>query len=309
VKTKQLVGLLATVVVLVGYLMASSQGEVAVNQLGDTQVTLSELNASAATQIKVVRGDNTLIEIKKGPSGWALASGHAADSKKVEGLLKDLGSLKAEQRKANLSQLGTYGLAADDKKTVLTVSDGAGKALTSVAMGKKGPEWGSAWTQRQGKTEVLLMNEGAVGRLADGELKAKDWLNRQPAKMDMSTITSVRIAGEVTAELSLAAAAPDAGPAVWANTQGGEVASDKVAALGSTLSSTYVDGVASAGAPSSILAMTFGGTSGETKVTLSQSAEKTWVMAVGEHIYTIGESNAKSLRNKAREIVGMATID
>ena len=308
-KTNQLVGLLVAVVVLIGYLMLSSR-EVVVNQADDTEVTLSTLNASTASAIKITRGETPLLEVKKHASGWALVSGHPADSKKVDDLLKDLGNLKAEPRRVNTAQLGTYGLADGDERTVLTVSDAAGKALTSVAMGKKGPDWGSAWTQRQGKSEVLLMQEGAVGRLADGDIKAKDWLNRQPAKMEMSTVSVVRISGEVSAELSKsAAAAPDAGPAAWTLAKGGTVESAKVAALGSTLSSTYIDDVASAGAGDSVLDMTFTGSAGETKVALTKNGEKSWVLSVGTHLYAISEHSAKSVRNKAREIVGLAKID
>ena len=205
--------------------------------------------------------------------------------------------------------MATYGLAESDPRTVLTVSDAAGKALVSVAMGKKGPDWGSAWTQRPGKSEVLLMQEGAVGRLVDGEISTKDWMNRQPAKMDMGTVTALRITGEVTADLSKAAAAPDAGPSGWTLAKGGTVESAKVAALGSTLSSTYIDDVAVAGKGEAILDMTFAGSAGETKVVLTLNDDKSWILSVGTHLYSMSEHSAKSLRNKARELVDMAKID
>ena len=77
-KKNQLLGLLAAVVILIGYLMASSQGDVPVNQVDASQVTLSAINSAAATAIKVTSGETALIDLKKTESGWALASGHPA---------------------------------------------------------------------------------------------------------------------------------------------------------------------------------------------------------------------------------------
>jgi hypothetical protein len=305
---KQIVGLTTTVLALVGYLLLSSGSDVAVNQIGDSMISLSSVKADLAASISVKKGETQLLVLNKAPAGWTLATGHPADSKKVEDLLSNLADAKAEERRVNLEQLATYGLADAKLLTVVSVSDSGGKELASVRLGKKGPDWGSAWTQRNGKQEVLLLNEGPLGRLVDGELKLKDWLDKQPAKNEATGLNKLLISGELQAELRRSQAAADAGPALWRNAAGETVESSKVDALLSNLNGLYIDDVAS-GESSPILQLTLAAEGVESALVLSRSGEKDWQIKVGAHAYKIGEHSAKALRNKARDLLGQAALD
>ena len=308
-KNNQLIALGAVVIILIAYLFTSSNRDVAVNQLGDTMVTLSEIDASKANNIAVRQGEKTVLDLMKKSNQWRLASEHSANATKVDGLIENLTSLQAEKRRVNMDQLDTYGLGKDDIRTIVTVSDSAGKALATVSLGKKGPDWGSAWSQREGKSEVLLVQEGAVGRLVDGDIKAKDWLNRQPAQFDTKTAASVTFSGDAVGSFTRPAGLNDAGPLTWKSASGTDADDGKVEALLNTLSGLYIEDIAGDGDATPTLEIRVGFAAGEQQVTLGQTAEKAWQILIGNLAYSLNESTAKSLRNKARELVGMDKLD
>jgi hypothetical protein len=307
-KTTHIIGLAGAVVVLIAYLMMSGDSDLAVNQVGDSMITLSSVNADQAATITVKKGETELLALNKAAAGWTLATGHPADSKKVEELLGNLADAKAETRRVNLDQLATYGLGDAKLFTVIAVSDSGGKELGRVQLGKKGPDWGSAWTKRDGKQEVLLLNEGALGRLVDGEFKLKTWLDRQPAKTDAAGLNKLSISGELQAELSRSEAAKDAGPALWQSAGGEAIDASKVDALLSNLNGLYIDDRAS-GETSPILSLNLFSGSAEKAIVLGRSGDTDWQLKVGAHAYKISENSAKALRNKARELLGQATLD
>lgn len=308
-KNNQLLALGAAVVLLAGYLMMSSNRDVQVNQLGDTLVTLTDATAEQATTLVMTKDEAELISLKKVGDQWLLASGHPADNSKVEALVIDLSQLQAESRRVNMDQLATYGLGKDDAKTSVVASDASGKALASVTLGKKGPQWGSAWTQREGKSEVLLLQEGPVGRLVDGEFKAKDWLNRQPAKSDNTSVSMLTLTGELSASITRKEAAADAGPAAWADAKGNAVDSAKADGLLTALSNLYIDEVASDTQATPVLELRVQAAGKERTLILGQNPEKSWRLLIGDLAYNVSESSAKSLRNKARELVGADKLD
>lgn len=308
-KNNQLFALGAVVVILIAYLFTSSNKDVAVNQLGDTMITLSEIDDSKVAKLVVRQGTKDVLSLTKKANQWQFESEHAANPTKVEGLLENLKSLQAEKRRVNMDQLGTYGLGKEDVRTTLTASDASGKALATVSLGKKGPDWGSAWSQRDGKSEVLLIQEGAVGRLVDGEIKAKDWLNRQPAQFDTKTAAGLTIGGEAKGSFTRPAGLPDAGPLTWTSQAGADVDDAKVEALLNTLSGLYIENIAGDGNATPVLELRVGFAAGERTVILGQTAEKSWQILVGNLAYSLSESTAKSLRNKAREAVGMDKLD
>jgi hypothetical protein len=308
-KNNQLLALGAAVVLLAGYLMMSSDRDVQVNQLGDTLVTLTDASAEQAATLVVTKDKVELISLKKVGDQWLLASGHPADTSKVAALIIDLSQLQAESRRVNMDQLATYGLGKDDAKTSVVASDASGKALASVVLGKKGPQWGSAWTQREGKSEVLLLQEGPVGRLVDGEFKAKDWLNRQPAKSDNTSVSMLTLTGELSASITRKEAAADAGPAAWVDAKGNAVESAKAEGLLSALSNLYIDDVASDTQATPVLELRVQTGGKERAVILGQNPEKSWRLLVGDLAYNVSESSAKSLRNRARELVGADKLD
>jgi hypothetical protein len=307
-QSKQIIGLAAAVVVLIGYLMMSGDSDVAVNQIGDSTITLSSIKADQATTITVKKGETELLSLNKTAAGWTLASGHPADAKKVEDLLKNLADAKAEERRVNLDQLATYGLGDAKLLTVVSVGDSGGKELARVQLGKKGPDWGSAWAQRDAKQEVLLLNEGPLGRLVDGEFKLKGWLDKQPAKTEATALTKLSISGELQVELSRSDAAKDAGPALWSNAAGEAMDTSKVDALLSHLSGLYIDDIASAES-SPILTLTAVTNGAGKTMVLGRSGDKDWQLKVGDHAYKVSENSAKTLRNKVRELLGQAALD
>ena len=308
-KKNQLLALGAVVVLLVAYLFTTSNTDVAVNQLGDTMVTLSELDASKAAAISVRQGDNEVLSLLKKNNQWQFKSEHTANASKVEGLIENLTALQAERRRVNLDQLGIYGLGKDDVRTVVSIADGAGQSLVSVTLGKKGPDWGSAWSQREGKSEVLLIQEGAVGRLVDGEIKATDWLNRQPAQFDTKTAASVTLVGEAKGSFTRPAGLVDAGPLTWKTQAGADADDSKVDGLLNTLSGLYIDGIASNGDATPVLELRVGFAAGERAIILGQTTKKSFQILVGDLAYRLSDSTAKSLRNKARELVGMDKLE
>jgi len=308
-KNNQLLALGAAVVLLAGYLMMSSDRDVQVNQLGDTLVTLTDASAEQAATLVVTKDKVELVSLKKVDDQWLLASGHPADTSKVAALIIDLSQLQAESRRVNMDQLATYGLGKDDAKTSVVASDASGKALASVVLGKKGPQWGSAWTQREGKSEVLLLQEGPVGRLVDGEFKAKDWLNRQPVKSDNTSVSMLALTGELSAAITRKEAAADAGPATWVDAKGDVIDSAKADGLLSALSNLYIDDVASDTQATPVLELRVQTGDKERTVILGQNPEKSWRLLVGDLAYNVSESSAKSLRNKARELVGADKLD
>lgn len=308
-KNNQLLALAAAVVLLVGYLMLSSDGDVAVNQLGDTLVTLTDATADQAAQLVVRTGDAEALNLKKSGDQWLLADGHPANSNKVTALIADLSQLQGEARRVNMDQLEIYGLGTDDPKTTVVASDASGKAIASIVLGKKGPQWGSAWTQREGKSEVLLLQEGPVGRLVDGELSVKDWLNRQPVKSDTKVVTALSLTGELTASLKRSASASDAGPSAWTDAKGNAVDSAKAEGLLSALSNVYIDEVASDGDATPVLEFGLSIDGAQRNVILGQTVEKSWRLMVGNLAYNLSESSTKSLRNKARELLGVDKLD
>ena len=308
-KNQHILALGATVVVLALYLSLSSNRDVAVNQLGDTMVTLAEVSAEQAGKLTITVADKAALTLEKKENAWVLPSGHPANAQKVDGLLEDLKSLQAEKRRVNMDQLAPYGLGEGDPRTVLTIADGAGTSLASVSLGKKGPDWGSAWTQREGKAEVLLVQEGAVGRLVDGELKVKDWLNRQPAQFDTKSAATLTLSGEVQGVYNRPAGLVDAGPQTWTTSTNQDADDDKVSALLNQLSGLYIDDLATDVQVTPTLEVTVGFAAGATAAKLGQSADKKWFLLVGQLGYSLSESAAKGLRNKARDLVGVEKLD
>ena len=308
-KKNQLLLLGAVVVVLIAYLFTASNTDVAVNQLGDTVVTLSEMDPAKVATISVRKADKAVLSLLKKNNQWQFESEHTANATKVEGLLENLALLQAEKRRVNMDQLGTYGLGKDDVRTVLTVADETGKSLAAVALGKKGPDWGSAWSQREGKAEVLLVQEGAVGRLVDGEIKVTDWLNRQPAQFDTKTAASLTLGGEAKGSFTRPAGLVDAGPLTWKSQAGADADDSKVDGLLNTLSGLYIDGIAGDGNATPVLELRVGFAAGERAIILGQTAEKAFQILVGNLAYSLSDSTAKSLRNKARDLVGMDKLD
>ena len=308
-KNNQLFALGAVVVILIVYLFSSSNKDVAVNQLGDTMITLSEIDDSKIAKLSVRQGKDERLSLTKKSNQWLFASEHAANATKVEGLLENLKSLQAEKRRVNMDQLSTYGLGKEDARTTLTASDATGKVLATISLGKKGPDWGSAWSQREGKSEVLLLQEGAVGRLVDGEIRAKDWLNRQPAQFDTKTAAGLTIGGEAKGSYARPAGLPDAGPLTWTSASGVDADDAKVEALLNTLSGLYIEDIAGDGNATPVLELRVGFAAGERTIILGQTAEKSWQILVGSLAYSLSEPTAKSLRNKARETVGMDKLD
>ena len=194
-------------------------------------------------------------------------------------------------------------------KTRIEAKDAQGASLGQVELGKKGPDWGSAWTQREGQAEVLLLAEGAVGRLADKAPTAKDWINRQPAKITAAEVASIALSGEIKSSLTRGQAAPDAGAASWSNESNQPVDKAKAEALTTQLSSLYVDDRADAPKSDPVLNINLVSTAQTIATNLHQEDEKSWVLVVNGQGYAISETNAKNLRNKARELVGMGPLD
>jgi hypothetical protein len=309
-KQQHLIGLGVAVAVLAGYLFTRSNREIVVNRLDETVVVIAEVDSDKVASIEVGKAGKTLIAASKSDAVWRLASGHKVAQKTIDDLLADLKNLRAERRNVNLKDLKPYGLASDDITTDLIAKDASGAVLATVKLGKKGPDWGSAWTQREGQEEVLLIAEGAVGKLADKAPEAKSWIERQPAKVETAKVTGLRLSGELTVTLAKSTpAGVDAGPAGWNSADGKPVETDKAEAILSALNNLYADDVAAqpTGEPTMGIDIALG--DAKRTAVLFAAGEKKWTLVVDGQAYAISDYSAKSLRNKGRELLGRPKLD
>jgi hypothetical protein len=87
------------------------------------------------------------------------------------------------------------------------------------------------------------------------------------------------------------------------------VDSAKADGLLSALSNLYIDDVASDTQATPVLELRVQAAGKERTLILGQNPEKSWRLLIGDLAYNVSESSAKSLRNKARELVGADKLD
>lgn len=223
--------------------LATCEGEAEVNQLGETAITLSSFDAEKAQAIRIDKGEKR-VEVKKEKDTWKLGTGHVADQRKAKDLVEDLAKLTAEKRPAKMDQLDRYGLDAKAEKTLIKVLGAGDTVLAEVALGKKGPDWGTAFTKRADQDEVLLLSEGPTGRVASGELKLSSWIDSTVIRFKQDKTTSLKVSGLQNAEFSrpTVPGEGDAGPSLgdWKPASDGPFNGEKFSSLMNRLDGLYL---------------------------------------------------------------------
>ena len=180
--------------------LATCEGEAEVNQLGQTAVTLSSFEADKARTIRIDKGE-AKVEVTKQKDTWTLGTGHKADQRKAKELVDDLAKLSGEKRLRKWTNW-TAMVWKKSEKTIIKVLGEGDAVLAEVTLGKKGPDWGTAFTKRADKDEVLLLNEGPAGRVAGGELKLSAWIDSTVIRFKQDKTTSLKVSGVQTGEFS-----------------------------------------------------------------------------------------------------------
>ncbi|MAO84889.1 MAG: hypothetical protein CMH50_13590 [Myxococcales bacterium] len=223
--------------------LATCEGEAEVNQLGQTAVTLSSFEADKARTIRIDKGE-AKVEVTKQKDTWTLGTGHKADQRKAKELVDDLAKLSGEKRPAKMDQLDRYGLDEKSEKTIIKVLGEGDAVLAEVTLGKKGPDWGTAFTKRADKDEVLLLNEGPAGRVAGGELKLSAWIDSTVIRFKQDKTTSLKVSGVQTGEFSrpTVPGEGDAGPSLgdWKSLSAGPFNGEKFNSLMNRLDGLYL---------------------------------------------------------------------
>lgn len=303
-KQQHLVLLGGLVLGLLVYNIATTEGDVTVNKLADSSIELATFQASSAAGIVVAKGD-TKIELKKDKEQWKLSTGHLADQRKATELVEDMAALRAEVRPANSEQLELYGLDEKSTKTRVAVLGGDGKDLGSVTIGKKGPDWGTAFTKRPSQDEVLLLAEGPVGRVASGELKLSSWIDATATRFELDKTTSLKISGTVSAEFSRKMTVTgDAGPQMsdWVHGASAPFDAEKLASLLNRLDGLYLkEPLAEAGDEAKL---TFDMTGGVTRkielLSQPEEGDARWVRIDGLG-YVVGKSSFENVEKALAE--------
>jgi len=236
-----IVGGLAAVLLVAN--LATCEGEGEVNQLGETTIMLASFDADKARKIQIDKGQ-VKVEVTKAGDRWTLGTGHTADQRKAADLLKDMAQLSAEIRPAKADQLDRYGLDEKAEKTVIKVFGEGDAALGEVTLGKKGPDWGTAFTKRPDHAEVLLLNEGPVGRAAGAELKLSGWIDSTITRFKLDKTDSLKVSGTTSAAFSRPAVPGegDAGPSLgdWTPAAAGPFNKEKLSSLLNRLDGLYL---------------------------------------------------------------------
>jgi hypothetical protein len=290
---------------LVAFLAFCGPDDGPTNQLATGSVRVAKFNTSAPDRLTISQGDKELVALTKSGATWHLASGHPADLKKVDELIQDLAALKADIRPARAGKLATYGLAKTDVTTRIDVFAGE-KVLAAVTLGKKGPDWGTAFTKRADHDEVLLTSEGPVGRLVSGEIKPSAMIERHPGKLDPSAVTEMTIGGSVNRVLTKFQAPEVEGetPApVWTAADQKPVASEAAEALLKYLGTLYIrDPVAlPAGAPAAVISLTGAGFA---KIGFFAGDGDVRTLVIDEMAYTIGKASITTFEEKLAALSG-----
>jgi hypothetical protein len=304
-KTKHLTLLGAAVLCLVVYLGLGGAETGPTNVIDDGLVRVAKFNVSALDQLTVSQNGTEVIRLAKKPTGWKLASGHRADAKKVADLIDDLANLKAEVRPARADQLKTYGLAEADSKTEVFVRQGE-KVLAQVTLGKKGPDWGTAFTKRSDHDEVLLTREGPVGRLVSSPLKASSLLDQYPGKHEAAAVSELSIKGSFQRVLTKFQPPEEDGKpatAVWTAANKEKVDSAAVDALLTHLSSLYVRESTSPAKEQLAVELTLTGAPFKSIGYVAGDADMRTLVVDGM-AYTIGKASITTLEEKLTAIKG-----
>ncbi|HEY5999719.1 MAG TPA: DUF4340 domain-containing protein [bacterium] len=173
---------LAALLVVLGAAAALVAGPCSADRPREHGRALPGLAPADVQTIRIARSGAEVLLARAG-SGWKLgAAKEAADAAAVDALLADLAALEVSAVVSkNAAKQEAY--ETDAAKGIVVRLEGAGgKLVAGFTVGKRGPDFASAYLKRDGAKEVLLVSRDVRTPLAKS---AENW--KEPPKPPAAT--------------------------------------------------------------------------------------------------------------------------